>query len=100
MTTPRDKKRVTECPHPLVRFCPLYHASHGINGDYGHGCDDGRMNENNYCGVSRRIEYDRAVAILRPRHDFFLRRLERDEQLAFAALGWMWHPWNRETLDA
>lgn len=49
------------CPHPDVRFCPLYIAAHWP-GSF--GCDDGRLGEGG-CAVDRGLSYVGAVAALR-----------------------------------
>ena len=54
---------VTGCPHPDIRFCPLYIAAHIADEGY-HGCDDGRLDEGG-CAVDRTMNYAEAVERLR-----------------------------------
>lgn len=52
----------TRCPHKNIRFCPLYHAAHTA-GSF--GCDDGNMDTNQQCAVSRNMDYQGAIEALR-----------------------------------
>jgi hypothetical protein len=74
--------RAKACPHTNIRFCPLYHAAHGMAGlPNGHGCDDGRL-EDGCCAVSRSMDYEAAVAAMREHLPLFVAKLERDERSA------------------
>lgn len=48
------------CPHPDVRFCPLYLAAHVPGAG---GCDDGRLDEGG-CAIERGMNYTVAKARL------------------------------------
>lgn len=51
------------CPHTEVRYCPLYHASHGHELDPSLGCTYGDFDRG--CAVERgEITYKRSVARL------------------------------------
>lgn len=62
------------CPrHADIRFCPLYHASHGDAPEY--GCDDGQLGTGQ-CAVHRGFDYDRAVAGLRVKLPGYVEEIE------------------------
>lgn len=60
-TDGEEPASVKKCPHANVVYCPLYHAAHE---DGGLGCDDGWLDQFEYCGVSRSLNYDEEVAKL------------------------------------
>ncbi len=64
MSRGRSCQTGSTCPHADVQFCPLYIASHGIDGHFGMGCDDGRLDEGG-CAVERGQDYAASVAELR-----------------------------------
>lgn len=67
------------CPHPDVRFCPLYHACHAPE-LVDLGCDDGQLQEGT-CGTARRVSYRKNVELLRVRAPGLVEQLGWREDL-------------------
>jgi len=68
------------CPHEDIRFCPLYHASHGgPECGYGLGCEDGRAGEGG-CAVDRAMNYLDQLAKLEVRAPRMVAQLKFREE--------------------
>lgn len=65
-----------KCPHKDIQFCPLYVASHGLNGLDGKyiGCDDGKLGDG-LCGVDRGVCYSAELARMKAAHPAEVARL-------------------------
>lgn len=61
LSMPEPSEVTKKCPHADIRFCPLYYASHTA---WGVGCDDGKTNGHDGCGVSRSYDYGQMLAAL------------------------------------
>lgn len=74
------------CPHPDIRFCPLYHAAHGGK-EFGgaHGCVDALCGQYGCAVDEGRLDYRDAMEKLRrcaPRYAAELAFREAAEQSA------------------
>lgn len=64
------------CPHPDIRWCPLYISMHVAGGP---SCDDGRLDEGG-CAVDRGVRYEQLLGKLLTVHPRIVAQAEWDQR--------------------